>query len=136
MDNCILYTLSYMVPNVPLSYKVTCRIGHLDNQITYDGSYGGHNTQAPYIAIDMYCYTYVHNALFSRLKNLLKCEGSYALGGDTDRDDLYIAPTIVTDVSTTDAIMCEEVCMAVCYVHFNVMLTICIVYDTHTCMHM
>ena len=81
------------------------------NQITYDWSHGGHNTQAPYIAIDMYVLLYVRNALFSRLKNLLKCEGSYALGGDTDRDDLYIAPTIVTDVSTTDAIMCEEVCM-------------------------
>ena len=51
----------------------------------------------------------VHFVLFSRLNNLLKCEGSYALGGDTDRDDLYIAPTIITDVSTTDAIMCEEV---------------------------
>ena len=46
---------------------------------------------------------------FSRLEKLLKCDGSYAMGGETDKDDLYIAPTIITHVSTTDAIMCDEV---------------------------
>ena len=59
---------------------------------------------------------YVHVVLFSRLKNLLKCEGSFALGGDMDRDDLYIAPTIITDVSTTDAIMREEVQYVTCVI--------------------
>ena len=69
-----------------------------------------------------------HVVLFSRLKNLLKCEGSYALGGDTDRDNLYIAPTIITDVRTTDAIMCEEVCD----VYYIILLCVCVVYAVPT----
>ena len=46
---------------------------------------------------------------FRRLKKLLKCEGSYAMGGETNKDDLYIAPTIITHVNTSDAIMTDEV---------------------------
>ena len=71
---------------------------------------------------------YIHVVLFSRLKNLLKCEGSFALGGDMDRDDLYIAPTIITDVSTTDAIMREEVCD----LYYIILLCVCVVYGVHT----
>ena len=71
---------------------------------------------------------YVHVVLFSRLNNLLKCEGSFALGGDMDRDNLYIAPTIITDVSTTDAIMREEVCD----VYYITLLCVCVVYGVHT----
>ena len=51
----------------------------------------------------------VHVVLFSPLNNFLKYKGSCALGGDAYRDDLHIAPTIITDVSTTDAIVCEDV---------------------------
>ena len=47
--------------------------------------------------------------IYSRLEKLLKCEGSYAMGGETDKDDLYIAPTIITHVNLKDAIMCDEV---------------------------
>ena len=31
------------------------------------------------------------------------------MGGETDKDDLYIAPTIITHVNLKDAIMCDEV---------------------------
>ena len=31
------------------------------------------------------------------------------LGGDTDKDDLYIAPAILVDVTNDDAVMQEEV---------------------------
>ena len=34
------------------------------------------------------------------------------MGGETDKDDLYIAPTIITHVNTSDAIMCDEVRLA------------------------
>ena len=43
------------------------------------------------------------------MKNLLNTKGTVKLGGDTDRDDLYIAPTIVIDVEPNDVIMGEEV---------------------------
>ena len=54
-------------------------------------------------------YSMLCAILSSRLSNLLKCEGTRALGEDTDRDDLYISPTIITDVNTNDAIMRDEV---------------------------
>ena len=81
----------------------------------------------------------VHVVLFSRLNNLLKCEGSYALGGDTDRDDLYIAPTIITDVSTTDAIMCEEVHKSFTIIFYYIQALHCVhwcivpLYTDHCC---
>ena len=31
------------------------------------------------------------------------------LGGDTDKDDLYVAPTIIVDVNNDDVVMQEEV---------------------------
>ena len=58
----------------------------------------------------------VHDVLCSQLNNFLKCEGSCALGGDTDRDDLYVAPIIITDVIITDAIVCEDVCKIFYYI--------------------
>ena len=52
--------------------------------------------------------------IYSRLNKLLKCEGSYAMGGETDKDDLYIAPTIITHVNIKDAVMCDEVNIELC----------------------
>jgi aldehyde dehydrogenase (NAD+) len=43
-----------------------------------------------------------------RLTNLLK-DGSALEGGDSDEDDLYIAPTILTDVDPGSAVMTEEI---------------------------
>ena len=31
------------------------------------------------------------------------------MGGESDKDDLYIAPTLITDVKNDDAIMEDEV---------------------------
>ena len=45
----------------------------------------------------------------SRVERLLRGGGEMVLGGDTDRDDLYIAPTILIDVTNDDAVMQEEV---------------------------
>jgi len=45
----------------------------------------------------------------SRVHALLEDSGNVVLGGESDRDDLYIAPTIITDVSPDDLIMQEEV---------------------------
>ena len=42
---------------------------------------------------------------------MLNSEGTIVMGGDTDKDDLYIAPTIITDVTLSDVTMGEEVCM-------------------------
>ena len=41
------------------------------------------------------------------------------LGGDTDIDDLYIAPTILIDVTNDDAVMQEEVhmCISISYLY-------------------
>jgi len=44
----------------------------------------------------------------SRLEKLLK-DGTKEFGGESDKDDLYIAPTLITDVRNDDAIMKEEV---------------------------
>ena len=45
----------------------------------------------------------------SRVLALLEGSGNVVLGGESDRDDLYIAPTIITDVNPDDPIMQEEV---------------------------
>jgi len=48
---------------------------------------------------------------FSRVHTLLEgSSGNVVLGGQSDRDDLYIAPTVITDVDPDDPIMQEEVC--------------------------
>ncbi len=45
---------------------------------------------------------------FDRLTNLLK-DGSIVYGGEADRDDLYIAPTVLTAVDKDSALMEEEI---------------------------
>lgn len=46
---------------------------------------------------------------FKRLEALLKSSGKIVFGGQTDENDLFIAPTILTDVKATDPIMQEEI---------------------------
>ena len=45
---------------------------------------------------------------FDRISAFLK-EGTIAFGGQTDREDLYIAPTVVLDVTMESAVMKEEI---------------------------
>jgi len=52
----------------------------------------------------------VNKRHWSRLHNLLKTtEGKTVVGGEMDSDDLYIAPTILTDVSEDEPVMQEEI---------------------------
>lgn len=45
---------------------------------------------------------------FDRVKRLLdNTKGTTILGGDTDRDTKYVAPTIVRNVSPDDSLMSE-----------------------------
>ena len=44
-----------------------------------------------------------------RLTQLLKDAGSVAMGGETDEESRYIAPTLLTDVDPESAIMTEEI---------------------------
>lgn len=46
---------------------------------------------------------------FKRLEGLLRSSGKIAIGGRTDENDLYIEPTILTDVKASDPIMQEEI---------------------------
>ena len=47
---------------------------------------------------------------FDRLTNGLNASnGKVVIGGDTDRDTLYIAPTIVSNVSPSDSLMKDEI---------------------------
>ena len=47
---------------------------------------------------------------YNRLAGLLdKTEGKVILGGDTNADEKYIAPTVVRDVKGTDSLMSEWV---------------------------
>lgn len=39
----------------------------------------------------------------------MKSSGKVAIGGKTDASEKFIEPTIITDVSLTDAIMQEEI---------------------------
>ncbi|XP_065902144.1 aldehyde dehydrogenase, dimeric NADP-preferring-like [Dysidea avara] len=45
---------------------------------------------------------------FTRVERLLK-DGVTVMGGESDKDDLYIAPTLITDVKNDDAIMEDEI---------------------------
>ncbi|BAY27268.1 aldehyde dehydrogenase [Calothrix sp. NIES-2100] len=45
---------------------------------------------------------------FDRLANLLK-NGEFVIGGETNREERYIAPTVVDNISWEDAIMQEEI---------------------------
>jgi len=56
-----------------------------------------------------------HN--FSRVHSLLEGGGNVVLGGESDRDDLYIPPTIITDVELDDPMMQDEV--SECHVPYN-----------------
>lgn len=46
---------------------------------------------------------------FKRLEGLLKTSGKVAVGGRTDEEQLFIEPTILTDVKADDPIMLEEI---------------------------
>jgi acyl-CoA reductase-like NAD-dependent aldehyde dehydrogenase len=48
---------------------------------------------------------------FDRLKGLLDSSdpNTIVIGGETDRDDLYIAPTIVSPVNTEHVLMQQEI---------------------------
>lgn len=60
----------------------------------------------PQKSID-YCRI-INEKHFDRLSNYLK-DGDIVFGGKTDRDDLYIEPTIIDDVKWDDTIMQEEI---------------------------
>ncbi|KAM5248311.1 aldehyde dehydrogenase family 3 member B1 isoform 3-T3 [Ctenodactylus gundi] len=45
---------------------------------------------------------------FKRLQGLLQC-GRVAIGGQSDEDDRYIAPTVLVDVQETEPVMQEEI---------------------------
>lgn len=47
---------------------------------------------------------------FDRLRSMLEgTKGKVVIGGETDRDDRYIAPTIITNVPVYDSVMKEEI---------------------------
>jgi len=46
---------------------------------------------------------------FQRIKSLMDAGGRIVFGGETDEDDLFIAPTIIDEISLDSAIMQEEV---------------------------
>lgn len=50
----------------------------------------------------------IHQKHFDRLVNLLKC-GEVIIGGETNREELYIAPTLLENVSLKDPVMQEEI---------------------------
>lgn len=50
----------------------------------------------------------INHRHFDRLVRLLD-QGNIVIGGDQDREDQYIAPTVVTDVSLSDPVMQEEI---------------------------
>ena len=51
----------------------------------------------------------LHNFLLcSRVERLLK-DGVTVMGGESDKDDLYIAPTLIIDVDNDDVTMEDEV---------------------------
>ena len=53
-----------------------------------------------------FAYTYIY---YSRVERLIKGGGEIVLRGDSDKDDLYVAPTIIVDVESDDVVMQEEV---------------------------
>lgn len=47
---------------------------------------------------------------FDRVNNLLSnTSGKVVVGGETDRDSCYVAPTVVADVTASDSLMKEEI---------------------------
>ncbi len=50
----------------------------------------------------------IHQKHFDRLANFLKC-GEVIIGGETNPEELYIAPTLLGNVSLTDTVMQEEI---------------------------
>lgn len=50
----------------------------------------------------------IHQNHFHRLTNLLKC-GKVIIGGETKPEELYIAPTLLDNVSLEDAVMQDEI---------------------------
>jgi len=50
----------------------------------------------------------IHQKHFYRLTNLLKC-GQVVIGSEVKLEELYIAPTIITNVSWDDPVMSEEI---------------------------
>jgi acyl-CoA reductase-like NAD-dependent aldehyde dehydrogenase len=46
------------------------------------------------------------------VKKLMEC-GDSVIGGELDEDENYIAPTILVNITTSDAIMQEEVKRAI-----------------------
>ena len=47
---------------------------------------------------------------WQRLNNMLTAsEGKVVIGGERDLEDLYIAPTVVTDLTAEDSLMTEEI---------------------------
>jgi len=46
---------------------------------------------------------------FNRLKRLMDESGTVIYGGQTDEDDLYIAPTLLDDIDKDDPVMQEEI---------------------------
>ncbi|WEV66399.1 aldehyde dehydrogenase family protein [Bifidobacterium sp. ESL0764] len=51
----------------------------------------------------------VNTKQFDRLAKLLPADGKTFSGGETDREHLYIAPTVLTDVRPDDPVMQEEI---------------------------
>jgi acyl-CoA reductase-like NAD-dependent aldehyde dehydrogenase len=50
----------------------------------------------------------INHKHFDRLEKLLQA-GKIIIGGDTNRDELYIAPTVIDDVKWSDVVMQEEI---------------------------
>lgn len=52
----------------------------------------------------------INDKNFDRLNNLLsKTTGKVAIGGETERDSCFIAPTIVSNVTPSDSLMSQEI---------------------------
>ena len=67
-------------------------------------SYGSDPQKSP-----DYCRV-INQRHFDRLSNLLlRTKGKIVIGGRMDRDDLYIEPTIVSDVPRDDSLMQDEI---------------------------
>ena len=52
---------------------------------------------------------------FRRVKKLLESSKNIALGGDSNEQDRYIAPSVLTDISFKDGVMQEEVKFLITY---------------------
>ena len=52
---------------------------------------------------------------FRRVKKLLESSKNIALGGDSNEQDRYIAPSVLTDISFNDGVMQEEVKFLITY---------------------